>query len=156
MATKSFWFCISEDYRSGPKIYTYDDCIDDDDIIIFNRNFELPLEGKIRMYLCNDAYDTETPVWYRELEKDADHKSIYLKMFSQIHDCIPFKVTGHNCAYKEEGHYPNIPAEIKKMTDGLTEQELEDINNNYEDRFFVFTIDSDGTNISADLLVPIC
>lgn len=46
---------------------------------------------------------------------EADARNHMLKIYSQINDRLPFVVTGHNSAYKEQGHYPKISEELKNM-----------------------------------------
>ena len=69
---------------------------------------------------------------------------------------MPFKVTGYNSAYKEEGEYPNIPKEIKDIPNVLEKKELKYIENDIDGYYFFFVINSDGNEVSTNLLIPIC
>ena len=69
---------------------------------------------------------------------------------------MPFKVTGINMAYKEEGGYPNVPNEIKDIPNVLEKKELKYIENDIDGYYFFFVIDSDGNEVSTNLLIPIC
>ena len=152
--TKEFGFYISNDYRSGPSIHTYSEKKKTPELG-GNINFEVPKQGYDRLYIVNE-YPQYQPVWHKDIKKDGNYKNIYLKIFSQIHDSMPFKVTGVNCAYKEEGHYPDVPKEIKETPNVLNEKELEDIEDNYDGLYFFFVINSDGEEVSTNLLIPIC
>ena len=69
---------------------------------------------------------------------------------------MPFKVTGYNSAYKEKGEYPDIPNEIKDIPNVLNKKELKRIENDIDGYYFFFVIDSDGNEVSTNLLIPIC
>ena len=184
MTTKTFWFQITNDYRSGPSIYTYPDSSDstnesndmNNDINNDMNNdmndnnydeeneipmeacyvsFEVPEEGKNRLYIVNE-FPKYQQIWHKDIGKDENYKNIYLKIFSQIHNCMPFRVTGINIAYKEEGEYPDIPNEIKDMANVLNQKELKSIENDIDGYYFFFVIDSDGNEVSTNLLIPIC
>ena len=166
---KSFWFYISDDYRSGRSICTYTNLPNNDEDNDDNNNtpeeaceieFALPKEG-IRLYIVNDFPHYE-PIWYKDINDDEDNddnnniESSYLKIFSQIHDCLPFEVTGYNCAYKEEGYYPDVSEDIKNMPDIIDEDLTEKIGECYDDGYyFIFIVDCDGNEIKTELLNPI-
>jgi hypothetical protein len=166
---KSFWFHIIDDYRSGRSIYTYtnppkyEEENDDNDEEESEYNtpeeaceieFSLPKEGQ-RIYIVID-FPEYRPIWYKDINNDENTELLYLKIFSQIHDCLPFKVTGYNCAYKEKGYYPDVPNNIKNLPNIINKKliikisELED--NGY---YFIFIVDSDGDEIMTQLLNPI-
>lgn len=155
---KKLWFNIYSDYRSGTKIDVYikpPEDIDDE----YNApeesieiTFILP-EKDYRIYLVNEfpSYDTK-PIWFMDLNKNEDYEKFYKKMFSQIHDCMPFEVSGYNSAYKEEGTYPEIPKDIKIM------EEIEickDIKENKDHVYFLCVLDCDGNELFTKLLTPI-
>ena len=113
MKSKEFWFYISKDYRSGNSITTYSKT-PKESILASNITFEIPKQGYTRLYIANE-YPQYQPVWHKDIKNDEDYDNIYLKIFSQIHNSMPFKVTGVNCGYKEEGYYPGITQEIKEI-----------------------------------------
>jgi hypothetical protein len=135
---KQLWFHIYSDYRTGATIDVYTDDAPDDALEI---TFALPKQGR-RLYLMNEypTYNTE-PIWSKDLSEDDDHEKIYKKIFSQIHGCLPFEVTGYNSAYKEEGHYPEIPEEIKLFK----EIDIPDIDE--DGVYFVCVMDTEGNEI---------
>ena len=107
---KSFSFYISNDYRSGRSIYAYinsqkygekqdgDDGDDGDDENNIPEEaceikFALPKERQ-RLYIVNE-FPYYKPIWYKDID-DANTEQLYLKIFSQIHDCMPFEVSGYN------------------------------------------------------------
>lgn len=165
--TKSFWFYISNDYRSGRDIETfmnppkYEKQYDEDDEDDNNYTpeeaceieFVLPKEGT-RLYIVNEFPKNE-PIWYKDINDD-DIESLYLKIFSQIHDCMPFKVTGYNSAYKELGHYPDIPDDIKNLPKIIDKKLIKKISKCEDDGYyFLFVADSEGNEIMTHLLNPI-
>jgi hypothetical protein len=180
---KTFWFHIASDYRSGRSIYTYtkppkydneDEDDEDDDNEEDNNEedndneeddddedapeeatdikFALPKEG-IRIYIVNE-FPNYQPIWYKDV--DGDTTPIYLKIFSQIHESLPFVVTGMTSGYKEEGYYPDIPEYIQAMPDVIDKELVNKISELEDDGYyFVFVVDSNGYAIQTELLNPI-
>jgi hypothetical protein len=194
ITSKSFWFNLCDDYRTGRSINTYtkppvDEDDDGDDNICSSIaakatevtvattkaeaedvdytdddsytpeeaaeiNFSLPTEG-MRVYIVNE-YPDFTPVWHVDVSDDADTNQMYLKIFSQIHDCMPFQVTGLTSAYKEDGYWPDVPDDIKQLPN-IIDQSAADIikkrvNNEH---YFLFIVDSDGYDFGTHLLNPL-
>ena len=168
---KSFSFYISNDYRSGRSIYAYinsqkygekqdgDDGDDENNIPeeipeeACEIKFALPKERQ-RLYIVNE-FPYYKPIWYKDID-DANTEQLYLKIFSQIHDCMPFEVSGYDNAYVEEGNYPDISNDIKNMHDIIDKDLIKQITE-CEDKgyYFLFVVDSDGNKIITKLLNPI-
>jgi hypothetical protein len=159
---KSFSFYISNDYRSGRSIYAYINLQNDEDDGDDENNipeeaceikFALPKKRQ-RLYIVNE-FPYYKPIWYKDID-DADTKQLYLKIFSQIHDCMPFEVSGYDNAYVEEGNYPDIFNDIKNMHDIIDKDLIKQITE-CEDKgyYFLFVVDSDGNEIITKLLNPI-
>jgi hypothetical protein len=92
------------------------------------------------------------------MDINDDTKLLYLKIFSHIHGFMPFNVTGWNSAYKEEGHYPDIPENIKTLPlPNIIDKKLTKIIRNCKDDgfYFLFIVDSDGNECRTHLLNPI-
>ena len=146
---KSFSFYISNDYRSGRSIYAYinsqkygekqdgDDGDDENNIPeeACEIKFALPKERQ-RLYIVNE-FPYYKPIWYKDID-DANTEQLYLKIFSQIHDCMPFEVSGCDSAYVEEGNYPDVSNDIKNMHDIIDKDLIKQITE-YE---FINIIDS--------------
>ena len=158
---KSFWFYYSNDYRSGRSIYTYTNSPKDGD----DENntpeeaceiqFALPKERQ-RLYIVNE-FPYNKPIWHKDIDiDDDDTERLYLKIFSQIHDCMPFEVSGWDGAYVEEGNYPDVSNDIKNMPDIIDKDIIKKITE-CEDKgyYFLFVVDSDGNEIITKLLNPI-
>ena len=167
---KSFWFHISNDYRSGRSIYTYTnppkyeeeniEINDDEEENEYDTpeeaseiKFNLPKEGK-RLFIVID-FPEYKPIWYKDIYDDENTELLYLKIFSQIHDFLPFKVTGQNCAYKEEGYYPDVPNHIKNLPNIIDKKLIKKISECEDEYYFIFIVDSDGDEIMTHLLNPI-
>jgi hypothetical protein len=163
---KSFWFYIIDDYRIGRKIYTYthppkyeneeEEQSEEEDNApeeACEIKFFLPKEGK-RIYIVNEFPKYET-IWHKDINNE-NTETLYLKIFSQIHDCMPFEVSGYNCAYKEEGHYPDISDEIKILPNIISKKLVKKIthceDNGY---YFLFIVDSNGIDFDTYLLYPV-
>ena len=158
---KSFWFYYSNDYRSGRSIYAYTNSPKDGD----DENntpeeaceiqFALPKERQ-RLYIVNE-FPYNKPIWHKDIDiDDDDTERLYLKIFSQIHDCMPFEVSGWDGAYVEEGNYPDVSNDIKNMPDIIDKDIIKKITE-CEDKgyYFLFVVDSDGNEIITKLLNPI-
>jgi hypothetical protein len=174
---KSFWFHISNDYRSGRSIYTYTKPpkYENENIEIEDNEYEydtpeedneydtpeeaseikfnLPKKGK-RIFIVID-FPEYKPIWYKDIYDDENTELLYLKIFSQIHDFLPFIVTGQNCAYKEEGYYPDVPIDIKNLPNIIDKKLIKRISECEDEYYFIFIVDSDGDEIRTDLLNPI-
>jgi hypothetical protein len=161
---KSFWFHISDDYRSGRCIYTYTNppkYEEENDNEEYNTpeeaceiKFSIPKKG-IRVFIVIDFPDYK-PIWYKDINDDENTEVLYLKIFSQIHDFLPFKVTEYNCAYKETGYYPDVSDDIKKLPNIINKKLIKKISECEDDGYyFLFIIDSDGDEIMTHLLNPI-
>lgn len=145
--SKRLWFNIYSDYRSGSTVEVYKN-IDNPPKEAIEITFKLPTKGN-RMYLINEYpnYDT-TPMWYKDLSKDDDYEKIYKKLFSQIHGCLPFEVTGYNSSYKEEGKYPEISKDFLKM------ETVEIPSLNEEGLYFLCVLDYKGNELFTEILTP--
>ncbi len=157
---KSFWFNVTSDYRSGVNVYAYTKPPKEYDYEADERTpdeaneitFILPHKG-YRLYVVNECPDYES-VWHMDIDDDTDYEKIYLKIFSQIHGCLPFKVTGLSVSGKDEGDYPDIPTEIEEMTNVIDKTLVDKIEKN-GGYYFVFIVDSDGNELLTEMLFPI-
>jgi hypothetical protein len=171
---KSFWFYIGDDYRSGRSIYTFtnppkygEEQDGDEDEEEYEEDeynntpeeaceikFALPKEGQ-RLYIVNE-FPYYKPIWHKDIDDDENTEQLYLKIFSQIHDCMPFKVSGYNSAYKEEGCYPDVSNDIFNMHDIIDKDLIKKISECEDDGYyFLFVVDCDGDEIRTNLLNPI-
>ncbi len=152
MTKMKLYYSIVRNYRSCSKIYTYISEIienmDSRDEDILEIDLEMPMEGR-RIYIINE-FPYNKPIWYKDLKEDEDYEKIYEKMFSQLHECMPFVVTSYT-SYKEEGYYPEVSEEMKKMEDI---EGIKEINNRNGD-YFVCVIDSKGNKLLTKLLRPV-
>jgi hypothetical protein len=173
---KSFWFYMNDDYRSGLSIYAYtksskyddnDEQDTEDDEEQENEeqqipdgaleiNFVLPNEGR-RLYIVV-GFPHYKSIWHVDIDNDDDNhaKLLYLKIFSQIHNRMPFQVTGYTGAYHEKGHYPHVPDNIKCMPDIIDHELVTKIKQrqDYGD-YFLFVVDKYGNEVRTNLLNPI-
>ena len=173
--TCTFWFHVYSDYRSGTNVYVYTkpptvyhddntkddtkDEVEDDDMSssapeeAYEITMEIPKTSDYRLYVVNE-FPTYRPVWYRDVKDEDEAHELYLKIFSQFHDCMPFQVTGYTSSYKEEGYYPEVPETIKEIPDI---EELNPIIGDDDDDgyYFIVVIDSDGKEIFTKPLRPI-
>ena len=156
--SKLFWFHIDmNDYRSGTNIYTFekspikdqnssdDDCAPEEAVpysFIIPENYRIYIVCEFPEYKIIDYIDTDN--------KD-ECKKIYLKMFSQIYNFLPFKINGYNSAYKEEGYYPEISEDIKKMSDINAINKIKEQNSG-DNVYFAFAIDKDGNELFTEML----
>lgn len=165
---KSFWFYIEEDTRTGRKLYTYenppiykDGFYDEgpDNLtpeMSFEVNFTIPKEG-MRLFIANVFMD-EGPLCYMDIDEDEDIGLLYEKIFSHIYGVMPFKVTGTNSAYVQQGYCPKIPDEIKALPlPKIIDDNITKIIKNRKDGgyYFMFVIDDDGDECMTELLGPI-
>jgi hypothetical protein len=161
--SKQFWFQVSNDYRSGTSVYTFekgpneDEDRDEDESDYEDSAPEeafpitLPLPENCRIYVICE-YPYYKIVDYVDVDKESDCKKVYYKMFSQIHDCMPFVVSGYTSSYKEEGEYPEVPEEIKNMKDIQMIEDLKEEMESGDNVYFVIAIDEDGEEIFTEML----
>ena len=106
----TFYFHIHDDYRSGPhcRIVSENDLDPEDDTMwdVFMID-ELPRVHDCGVYLLTqDAKEYE---FHCNLITETDDynraKEITEQLYSKINGCTPFKATGWNSAYKEQGSY---------------------------------------------------
>lgn len=161
--SKIYWIHIDmNDYRSGTNIYAYpkapretdvdEDESEDDEYApeeAVPYNFKIPSDYCI--YIVTDYPEYKIKACINTEKRDI-LKKLYHKMFSQLHDCLPFEVTGHNCAYKEEGYYPEVPYDIKKMPDIKIIEEMKEENDSGDHVYFVFAIDNEGNEVFSEML----
>ena len=154
---KKLWFHVYSDYRTGMNVCVYNRSSEDNEDSdeenapedAFDITFELPKQD-YRIYLVNEypSYD-QKPVWYKDLQSEDECQKVYEKLFSQIHGCMPFEVTGYNSAYKEEGFYPEILEDIKLMSEIGIPDICED------GVYFICVLDNEGNEIFTKLLTPL-
>uniref|UniRef100_A0A6C0E1E2 Uncharacterized protein n=1 Tax=viral metagenome TaxID=1070528 RepID=A0A6C0E1E2_9ZZZZ len=155
---KTLWFTLYSDYRAGMNVYVYNRSSEDSENSeeenapedALDITFKLPKKN-YRIFLINEypSYNNE-PIWYKDLPSKDECEKVYKKLFSQIHDCMPFKVTGYNSSYKEEGFYPKISEDIKLMS------EIDIGTDIYGDGiYFLCVLDNEGNEIFTKLLSPL-
>ena len=121
--------------------------------------FALPKEGN-RLYIVVFGYPHFKSIWHTDIDSviDSDNyvKSLYLKIFSQIHNRLPFYVTGYTGAYHEKGYYPHVPDNIKNMPNIIDQELVKKISErkDYGD-YFLFAVDKYGNEVRTNLLNPI-
>ena len=171
---KNFWFYISSgDYRSGKRIYIR--ILNHQKInIIYKKNlmknqmknqmkkiiYQKKHLALIFLYLKKDIvfivytdYDECKYMWHTDFYSYKDGELLYLKIFSQIHDSMPFKITEHDLAGREKGHYSDIPDDIKSINNVIDPTLAEKINDEEDcNNFFIFICDKDGNNTRAKTL----
>ena len=150
--TTLYFYIDNNNYRSGYNIYTFTEQSDDNLDELFEITFEIPNCG-YRLYLVNEFPDYK-PIWYKDFT-DENINNIYLKTFTQIHDCMPFVVSGWTPSYVEEGEYPEVTEEIENMEDVLPLEIVNEIEENDEGNYFIIFIDNNGDELSTQLLRPI-
>lgn len=147
----TFWFEVVEDRRSGVEIYAHNDPSDNSTEFASPGHFNIPCEGK-RIYIANN-YSLDVPLWQKDISNDEDFNLLYKKIFSQVNKCLPFEISGYDCAYNVEGEYPKISDEIKKMPNVINKKTCKIIKeNDGGGYYFVIVIDSNGNNLLTNLL----
>jgi hypothetical protein len=148
--TTRYYTNIEDDYRSGRKLKVIPENIatDEETEEFMQINIDTPSSG-YRIYIMIDF-----PLYKPVLHIDSVKYNCWWvdKIYSQINGCMPFQATGHNEAYKELGHYPEIPENIKLMPDIIPESLVYDIKNTDDSIFYVLIIDSEGPIMDAQLL----
>lgn len=164
MANKLFWFNYYDDYRSGPhlSVYTKEPELDPNEFEALSHKFELPSQDLFRIFIVKelelskwsklDANNFYKTLWTKDINLNEDYNEIYLKIYSEINQRLPFVVSDWNCAYKEEGHYPDIPDNYKDIPNYLNNDIIEEINDSDVRFSFIFIIDKDGNEILCKLL----
>lgn len=160
------WFHITDDYRQGRNIYTYlkpprneceepvlDSESDDEEDTAPEEAceiaFELPTETEYRFYIVNEFPEYKV-VAHEDFDDDEKCDRYYLKIFSQIHNCLPFVVTGWTSSYKDEGHYPDVPDDIRQMPDIPLPDTILDMGSS--EVYFAVVLDCDGNEVFTKLL----
>lgn len=158
MSEVSYWFYISDDYRSGRDIHVYEKEISNDSDSdntpeeAVKYTFEVPIKNA-RMYIVNE-FPTYEIIWRMDLNEDANFETMYQKVYSQIYKCMPFQFTGYNSAYKETGYYPEITEEIRNMPPIAT-RFISGISENIRNEgfiYFVSIVNDDGELVFTKLL----
>lgn len=117
---KTYKFIVIDDYRSGR--YVKHECVDDinsqdesyyEDSDWFDITIKHPSSG-YKLFIIHGYY-SYCIVWKKHYNTKEKAKKALLKIFTQYNNSMPFVVTGMTCSYKETGHYPEIPDDIKKM-----------------------------------------
>jgi len=135
MTHKSYYFEIVDCRYSGRSVYCNEK---EESDAAFEVELELPEKG-VNFYIVNEfsGWDIEKKIWFED-EKKAEQSM--LKLYSQINNCLPFKVTGMSSSYKEDGYYPKVSDEIQKM-DNIDFKPV-----NGEEYYFCVTVDKNGVN----------
>jgi hypothetical protein len=159
---KTFWIHIDHNnYRTGTTIETYErppnqenesDTSDDETPESAPQEatpfmLELPPFDNYRVYVCCD-YPKYDVLFYVDCDTLKACKNFYLKIYSQINECLPFEVTGWTTGYKEEGYYPEVPEEIKALPEiNLDKLEKDDMFD-----YFVIALGDNGNEYFTKLL----
>ena len=152
---KIFWFHIGDDYRIGKYITVYENENNSNDLIPEEAcpiSFDIPLEG-YRIYIVNE-HPKYKFIWYKNLEPEEEFDIIYLKIYSQIHNYLPYKITECTISGKELGYYPEVSDNIKILPN-IENEFIDEIKNNKEGYYFYFVIDENGNEIYTGLLNPV-
>ena len=141
---KTYYFEIVDCRYSGRSVHWSEK---EESDAAFSVELELPEKG-VHFYIINEfsGWDIEQKIWF---ENYKDAKRAMMKLYSQINNCLPFKVTGMSSSYKEDGYYPDIPEEIQKMN----KIDFEPLND--EEYYFVVIVDKED-GIVDDLLIQPC
>lgn len=127
----------------------------------FDIDFILPSNNKLRLYIVNE-FPNYTPIWHMDIDYNKNNNdqytNIYLKIFTQIHECMPFKLTGHTNSYKDIGYYPDVNDKYKNMNNIINDELIHEINSTSNDcgKYFFIVLDSNGYYYYNKLLTPIC
>jgi len=177
---KMFWFHIDmNDYRSGTHIYTYEKGpkICDENEINENENenenedenedeieeeevapeeavpysFPLPIHQNYRIYIVSECPEYKI-IGYLDADDEEECRDLYLKMFSQLHGCLPFLTTGYSTAYKEEGYYPEVSEKILKLPNIDIIEEMKQKLEEGDFVYFVFAINKNGDALFTEML----
>ena len=147
--TTLYFYINNNNYRSASNIYTFTEQSKDE---LFEITFEIPSSG-YRLYLVNEFPDYK-PIWYKDFT-DENINNLYLKTFTQIHDCMQFVVSGWTPSYVEEGENPEVTEEIKNMEDVLPLEIVNKVVDNDKGDYFIIFIDNNGDVLTTQLLKPI-
>lgn len=156
---KKFWIHIDmNNYRSGKNIYTFikgpeseESSFEDEDIENAPEEavcYSFSIPEKYRIYIVSE-FPNYKIIGHIDTKNKDFCKKLYLKMYSQIYNCLPFQITGYNSAYKEEGYYPEIPEDIKNIPNINI---INKLNHNEYNIYFVFAIDKDGNEVLCEIL----
>ena len=163
MSDKKFWFEIHSNCNIGTIISTYDTepgeegyqfatdhLIEDEKFVTPEEGMEidcrLPSDGNYRIYIVNE-YPSFYPVFDKDISSDSDCEKIYLKIFSQINDCLPIKdKININCDKKNINiQKVEVTPEIEEMDNIIDDNELlKTIEEETEGYYFLFIVDSLG------------
>ena len=73
-----------------------------------------------------------------------------MKIYSQINDHLPFKVTGYEKSYHATGFYPEIPEEIENME----KIDFEPSNDGYDEEYYFAVIVNSKEIVDTQMLQP--
>lgn len=156
MATKELWFNYVSYYREGPKLYVYQEEQDYDDLEFVNLTsykFVLPSKNNIKIFIIKKQYDACENFWDYETSDKENYDDIFLKIFSQIHNHLPYKLKIVNKSHKVEGYYPPVPYRIKALANFLTDNIIERYKEDYDMYYgFLCVMDSQGNLLKHELL----
>lgn len=134
-----YYFKVVQKIKSIPRI-----CVvkktDDEEFTC--GNFKIPEKGKIRLYIVRNYCFVIDTIFFLDINEKDDYNKIYLKMFSQIHTCLPSETTEYN----------NIE-ELKDMENILDKDILKQVNG-YDYEYYFFVINSKGKEIDTKLFFP--
>ena len=154
---KLFWIHVDmNDYRSGTNIYTFEKPHKEDEEDDYSAPeeavmYSFPIPENYRIYIVSEFPHYRIVSYVDALDKDECNK-LYLKMYSQIYNCLPFELTGYNVSYKEDGYYPEITDDIKNMVDIDVINEIKKENIEYANVYFAFAIDKNGNELFTKML----
>lgn len=142
-----YYFKVIEHFKSIPRV-----CVvkktDDEEFTC--GSFKLPKKGKIRLYIVRNYCFVIDTIFFLDINEKDDYNKIYLKMFSQIHKCLPFEITKYDRNNKEEGYYPKELTDMENILDKDILKQM--IGGDYE--YYFFVVNSKGKEIDTKLFFP--
>jgi hypothetical protein len=162
MSEKTFWFEITSNCNIGTVVSAFDKepgeegyefredhLIEDETFVTPEEAMEidcqLPSDGYYKIYIINE-YPSYYSVFNKDISSDLDCEKIYLKIFSQIHDCLPNKnITNINYDNNINIEKVEVTPDIEEMENIIYDNELlKTIGDEIEGFYILFIVDSLG------------
>ena len=163
MTDKKFWFEIHSNCNIGTLVCTYDTepgeegyqfatdhLIEDEKFVtpeeVFEINCQLPKDGYYKIYIINE-HPSYYSVFNKDISSDLDCEKIYLKIFSQVNDCLPLKDDYITDCIKNNRNIEKaeVTPEIEEMENIIYDNELlKTIEEETEGFYILFIVDSLG------------
>ena len=163
MSEKTFWFQIHSNCNIGTIVCAYDTepgeegykfeadhLIEDEKFVtpeeVFEINCQLPKDGYYKIYIINE-HPSYYSVFNKDISSDLDCEKIYLKIFSQVNDCLPLKDDYVSDCIKNNRKIEKaeVTPEIEEMENIIYDNELlKTIEEETEGFYILFIVDSLG------------